>query len=293
MLKLGIIGYPLEHSLSPVMHNAALQYLNVSGSYRAIEVTENELEKVFNQLKDSGFKGFNVTIPHKITIIPFLDELSETAKLAGAVNTVTFKNDGKSLGENTDVLGFWEAIPKDAKKEISKQSITLLGTGGSARAIGVALLKNNAKTVKIFGRNKEKLSSFIDFMESIKKLTDSKTIIKNGLISELDLTNTFMLINSTPLGMYPNIDASPATKEELKKMMSNGIVYDIIFNPPQTLLLLQARSIGLRTINGTEMLIRQGAQSLSIWLEQDVAPVGVMRLAVYQSLEEAKASKNL
>lgn len=293
MLKLGIIGYPLEHSLSPVMHSAALQYLNVSGSYRAIETEEKELERVFKQLKDSRFKGFNVTIPHKITIIPFLDELSETAKLAGAVNTVVFRNGGKSAGENTDVAGFWEAIPKDAREDISKETVSLLGTGRSARAIGVALLKNNAKIIKIFGRSKEKLSAFLDFMESRRELTGSKTKIEGGLISGLDLTNTFMLINSTPLGMYPNIDASPVTKEELKKMMPNGIVYDIIYNPPQTLLLLQARSLGFKTINGTEMLIRQGAQSLSIWLEQNVAPVGVMRLAVNHSLEEVKASKNL
>ena len=279
MLKLGIIGYPLEQTLSPVMHTAALQYLNINGHYRAYEVSENELKETFEQLKTSGMKGFNVTIPHKISIIPLLDELTDTAKLVGAVNTVTFKENGKSVGDNTDAMGFWEAIPEDTRKRISlekEKNISIVGCGGSAKAIAIALLLNNTKHIKVYGRDKEKLTNFKNFL-------DSK--IEIDLLKNIDLSKTSLLINTTPIGMHPKINSSPVSIQELKKLPSNAIVYDIIYNPPETKLLQDASSLNLKTINGIEMLIRQGAHSLRIWLEQDIAPLGAMRLAVLQSFK--------
>ncbi|MBI3590078.1 MAG: shikimate dehydrogenase [Candidatus Melainabacteria bacterium] len=276
MLKLGIIGYPLEHSLSPVMHTAALQYLNINGHYRAYEVSENELKGIFEQLKGSGMKGFNVTIPHKINIIPLLDELTETAKLVGAVNTVTFKENGKSIGDNTDAMGFWEAIPENLRKIIPGKSVSILGCGGSAKAIVAALLLNDTKHIKVYGRDEEKLTNFKNFLDSR---------IEIDLLKNIDLSKTSMLVNTTPVGMHPKTNNSLISIQELKKLPADAIVYDIIYNPSETKLLKDARSLNLKTINGIEMLIRQGAYSLRIWLEQDIAPLGAMRLAVLQSLK--------
>lgn len=283
MLKLGIIGYPLEHSLSPAMHTAALQYLNISGSYRAFETKESELTRVFNQLKDSGIKGFNVTIPHKVNIIQLLDELTERAKLIGAVNTVTFK-DGKSIGDNTDIVGFWEAIPEELRNKIPDKKVSVLGCGGSAYAIVIALLLNKVKNIKVYGRDLEKLTNFKAFIESRNKMLNFGANIEIDLLGKINLRDTFMLVNTTPLGMYPNVDNSPLTINDLSKLPKGAFVYDIIYNPLETKLLFDANSLKLTTLNGIEMLIRQGATSLGIWLEQEVAPLGVMRLALQSML---------
>ena len=283
MLKLGIIGYPISHTLSPQMHTAALQYLNINGIYRAYEVKEDELIQMFNQLKDSGIKGFNVTIPHKISIISLLDELTETAKLIGSVNTVTITKEGKAIGENTDIIGFWETIPNDIKQNLPNLKATIIGCGGSALAVTVALLMNKVKHLKILGRNTAKLSLLKDFIDSRKTLLQSDTIIEKGLMDRVDLSETNILINTTPVGMYPKVDFSPVTKEEILQLPKDALIYDLIYNPQETLLLTLGKYLDRRTINGVEMLIRQGAASLGIWLEQKVAPHGAMRLAVLQN----------
>lgn len=262
------------------MQMAALQYLNISGEYKAYEIKENELEKVFEELKNSGIRGFNVTIPYKTKIIPLIDTLSERAKLVGAINTVTFDKDKKSIGDNTDVIGFWDAIPEEIRKKLKGQNISILGYGGSARAACVALISNGVKNIKVYGRNKEKLEEF-------KKHFN---LIEIDLLVNINLSNTFMLVNATPIGMFPNVDDSPVLKVELKKLPEEAIVYDIIYNPPETQLLKYASSLKKKTLNGIEMLIRQGAASLGIWLSQEVAPLGAMKLAVMQSVETLHAT---
>lgn len=269
MLKLGIIGYPLEHSLSPQMHTAALQYLNINSEYKAYEIKENEFDNKIKQLIKSGIKGFNVTIPYKTKIVPVLDELTERAKSTGAVNTVTVLDNGKTIGDNTDVTGFWEAIPEDIRKNISTKNITIIGCGGAAYAATFALLSNGAKSIKVYGRNKDKLSSFKDLFKAIDI----------DLIENINLSNTDILVNATPVGMYPDIEKSPLSKEKLSKMPKSAFVYDLIYNPQETKLLKDAKSLNLKTINGTEMLIRQGAKSLAIWLDLKEVPIGVMRQA--------------
>ena len=286
MLKFGIIGYPLEHSFSPVMHSAAMQYLNIKGEYKPYEIKEDELKAKIKGLKESGLKGFNVTIPHKIKIIPYLDELTKRAKLVGAINTVTITS-GKLTGENTDVIGFWEAIPEEIRKELRGKTISILGYGGSACACAIALLLNTKfKTLNIYGRNQEKLLAFKTFiLEKIKQLK-LKTKVTYNLIKDIDLSDTFTLINTTPIGMYPDRNNSPLKKEELTKLPPEALVCDLIYNPEETKLLKYAKELNKRTLNGTEMLIRQGAASLGIWLNQKVSPIGVMRLALKHNIPE-------
>ena len=274
-LKLGIIGYPLEHTLSPIMHTAALQHLNINGEYKAYEIKEEELEKRISEFKKQNFKGLNVTIPYKKKIIPFLDEMSDNAKLSGAVNTITFLEGGKLRGNNTDVTGFWESIPEQIRKNLTGKKITVLGCGGSSDAVVTAILNNASPgEIVICGRDKNKLS--------LKKPHQNVSI---SLIRDVDLSTADVLINTTPVGMSPNINNSPVSIDQLKKMPEGSLVYDIIYNPSETKLLKDAKSLGLNALNGVEMLVRQGAASLNIWLDKNVAPVQIMRDAVMDSLE--------
>ena len=269
MLKFGIIGYPLEHSLSPVMQNAALQYLNISGEYKAYEIKEEELKETVKQLINDGLKGFNVTIPHKIKIIPLLDEVTNIAKQVGAVNTVIIQN-GKTIGDNTDITGFWEAIPKEIRKNLKGKVVSIIGCGGSAYACIVAFISNGIQKINIYGRNIDKL----------KKIKEHFKSIEINLMNDVDLSNASMLVNTTPVGMYPNVNDSPFSKGILEKLPQDAIVYDIIYNPSETKLLRDAKSLNKITINGIEMLIRQGAASLAKWIEIKEPPLGVMRLAI-------------
>ena len=282
MLKFGILRSPSGYSLSEVMQTAALQYLNIRGEYKAYGVKEEELKNIFEKLKQEDTSGLNVTIPHKISIIPLLDKLTKTAKSVGAVNTIIFK-DGKSIGDNTDVIGFWESMPEEIKKEIPNKIISILGCGGAAHAVCTALILNNTKKITVYGRNKNKLENFKKhFTETPRQGVYE---IKTGLLDDIDLFDTFMLVNTTPIGMYPKTNETPITKEKLNKLPKDAFVYDIIYNPSETKLLEDSKSFGLKTLNGVEMLVRQGAASLNIWLGKEIAPLSVMRAAVLNELK--------
>ncbi|MBI2996162.1 MAG: shikimate dehydrogenase [Candidatus Melainabacteria bacterium] len=276
MLKLGIIKFSNTPSLSTIIYDAAFQHLNINGEYKVYEVKPEELENLLKELKKEKVRGVNVTIPHKINIIPLLDELTDRAKEIGAVNTVTFNDDGKTIGDNTDASGFWDAMPISIRKNIAGKNVAILGCGGAAHACAMALLLNNVSQINIYGRNKDKLERFKNFLESKNKSTK----IQVDLVSNINLSNTFMLVNTTPVGMYPNIDQCLVTKKDLQYLPSDAFVYDIIYNPPKTKLLQYAKSLDLKTLNGVEMLVNQGAESLNIWLGKDVAPIIIMKNAL-------------
>ncbi len=284
MLKFGIIRSPQGYSLSTVMQTAALQQLNINGEYKSYETNPEDLEKLFKKLKALGINGVNVTIPHKISIIPLLDELTKRAKLIGAVNTIIFKEDGKTIGDNTDSSGFWEGIPENIKGNILEKEVAMLGCGGAACAVAIAFLSNKIKILKIFARDKNKLNDFKNSLEQKKEKLKSNTVIETDLLSNLDLLNISILVNTTPVGMYPDINSSPVSIDHLKQLPSNAVVYDIIYKPQETKLLKDARALNKKTINGVEMLVRQGAESLNIWLNQNIAPLDVMRNAILEAL---------
>ena len=285
MLKLGIIKSQVGHSLSEVMQTAALQHLKIKGEYKEYGFSPENLQEEFNKLKSCGIKGLNVTIPHKVRIIPFLDELTDTAKLIGAVNTITFDEKGKSIGDNTDLLGFWEGIPENIRKEIEGKNTAILGCGGAANAVAIAFLKNKVKKIKVYGRNKEKLTEFKSFLESKKEILKSETEIFTDLIGNINLSDVFILTNTTPIGMFPNVGESILSMQDLEKLLKDAFVYDIIYKPEETKLLKDAKLLNLQTLNGVEMLVRQGAASLNIWLGKKVAPIEIMRIAVIESLK--------
>ena len=284
MLKFGIIRSPQGYSLSTVMQTAALQQLNINGEYKSYEANPEDLKKLLKKLKELKINGVNVTIPHKISIIPLLDELTERATLIGAVNTIIFKKDGKTIGDNTDASGFWEGIPENIKGRLIEREVAMLGCGGAACAVAIAFLSNKIKTLQIYARDKNKLNSFKNSLEQKKEQLKSHTIIEAKLLTNINLSKTSMLINTTPVGMYPDINSSPVQINNLKQLSDDAVVYDIIYKPKETKLLKDAGSLNKKTINGVEMLVRQGAESLNLWLNQDIAPLDVMRNAVMEEL---------
>lgn len=283
MLKLGILKFSGSKSLSKPMHLAALKVLGLDGEYSIYECLPENLKIQFQELKDSNVRGVNVTIPHKIPLMQLVDKLTERAKLVGAVNTVIFEKN-ETIGENTDLYGFFEAIPKEIKNKIANSDVALLGCGGAACACAIAFMQNNVKTLKIFARDINKLKSFKNELEAKKELIKSNTNIEIGLLSEASLKDVYILTNTTPVGMSPDSNSTPLPKEKLKDLRKDALVYDIVYNPSETLLLKDAKSLGYKTLNGVEMLILQGVESLKLWTNRNDIPVDIMREAVLKEL---------
>jgi len=253
-----VIGHPIEHSMSPVMHNAALNDLSLDYVYLAFDVPPPDLEKAILGYKKGNVKGINVTIPHKEAIIHYLDELDTLSKQIGAVNTV--KNEGGVLlGRNTDALGAKQALI-DAGFKIKGKKALILGAGGAARAVSFALTEKIEEII-ICNRTEERA------IKLAKELQDKTKIKATGKdMSEKTLRTLVysvdILINTTPIGMYPEIDISPISKDLLNE---NLFVFDIIYNPLQTQLLKDAKEIGSKTLNGLDMFINQGALAFEWW----------------------------
>ena len=253
-----VIGHPIEHSMSPIMHNAALKELSLDYIYLAFDVPPNALEKAILGFKKSNMKGINVTIPHKEAIIHYLDELDPLSKQIGAVNTV--KNEGGVLlGRNTDALGAKQAL-LDAGFKIEGKKALIMGAGGAARAISFGLTE---KIDEIFISNRTEERA-IKLAKELQDKTKIKATGKDTSKKTLrTLTNSVdILINTTPIGMYPKIDVSPISKDLLNE---NLFVFDIIYNPLQTRLLKDAKEIGSKTLNGLDMFINQGALAFEWW----------------------------
>jgi shikimate dehydrogenase len=275
---LGVIGDPVEHSLSPTMHNAALTALGLDFVYLPLPVKVKGLKAALEGFEAIGVVGFNVTIPHKQAIIPLLAEVTPKAKLVGAVNTVWWTEAGWS-GTNTDVTGF--IAPLQKLRNQSGVTPIVLGNGGAARAVVVGCAELGCEEVHVVGRNGEKLRQFQESWQGTP--LENKVIVHFREDLPNLLPNANLLINTTPVGMFPKIDALPVNTEMMEKINQSAIAYDLIYNPRPTKFLQIAQQQGLQTIDGTEMLIEQGAAALEIWLQQP-APNDIMRSALLTAL---------
>ncbi len=277
---LGIIGDPVEHSLSPVMQNAAINHLGLDYIYVPFPVKGENLEKAIAGFKAIDLVGFNVTIPHKQAIISFLTEITPTAKAISAVNTV-WRTETGWKGTNTDVTGFIAPL-KAMSRNWSEMTPVVLGNGGAARAVIAGLAELGWREINLVGRNKDKLAIFYQSWQNSPQITELLKIHywENlpGLLPTADL-----IVNTTPVGMYPNVDRSPIEASLMKKLKLNAIAYDLIYTPSPTQFLSLAQEQGATIIDGAEMLVQQGASALEIWLQQPV-PVKVMREALLQQL---------
>ena len=273
---LGVIGHPVEHSLSPVMHNAAIADLGVDYVYLPLPIKPEDLDKAIAGFEAIGLVGFNITIPHKQSILPLLNHVSPEAEMIGAVNTVWRNGDGWS-GTNTDVKGFVSPL-QDLQKDWSQVTPIILGNGGAARAVVVGCWQLGCSEIIVVGRNQDKLKRFKQSWQN----TPLHNLVKINIWSDLqDLVGqTQLLVNTTPVGMYPYIDSSPMEAKVMAKLAPQAIAYDLIYTPNPTKFLQQAQNRGAIAISGLEMLVQQGAAALEIWLQQSV-PVDVMRESIF------------
>jgi shikimate dehydrogenase len=276
---LGVIGSPIAHSLSPVMHNAAIKHLGVDYVYLPLPVDPQKLAAAIAGFEAIGLQGFSVTIPHKQTVTAFLSETSAIAQAVGAVNTVYRTEQGWG-GTNTDVAGFLAPL-QAIEQSWSDKTAVILGSGGAARAVVAGCAQLGCSEIQVIGRDLQKLQAFqqswrnapLPIALSIHPWQDLFT-----LLPQADL-----LVNATPIGMHPQEQASPLTAAEIEHLSPVTLVYDLIYTPSPTLLLRQAQAQGAVAIDGLEMLVQQGAAALQLWLQQP-APLEIMRQALKRKL---------
>lgn len=259
--KFALIGYPLGHSLSKVIHEAGFKSLGIEATYDILETPPDSLVDRIKWLKTNGYKGFNVTIPLKLPITLFVNEVDKYADLARAVNTVSIQADKFLKAYNTDVIGFKRAIPSDINLKSAR--VAILGTGGAAHAACIALTECGVKEIAFFTRN---IPNSIDLMNYVRRKFPSVEFNVYQIENIRDLGEYSMLVNTTPIGMLGKAgDMMPVEMKALQTLNKNAVVYDVIYNPKKTVLIKSAEKLGLRTITGLDMLIYQAAAAQEIW----------------------------
>ncbi len=286
---LGVIGNPISHSLSPIIHNAAIEHLGLDYRYLAFPVAPERLAIALDGFAAIGLVGSSVTIPHKQAIVPLLAEITPLAQAVGAVNTIWNTSTGWH-GTNTDVAGFVSPLAA-IQRDWSNTTAVVLGNGGAARAVVVGCHQLGCGRIQVFGRAAAKLEQFQSSWADIQlpiagSETQQQVTITTHLWIELSAsieTDNLLLVNSTPIGMYPQIEESPISAETIQGIGANSIAYDLIYTPQPTKFLQLAKDAGMMTIDGTEMLVQQGAAAFELWLQQP-APIQIMRQALVQTL---------
>lgn len=270
----GLIGHPVEHSFSPPMHNAAFDALNMDYAYVAFDVNPNDLKSAIEGAESLNIKGFNVTIPHKVDVMQYLDELDEVARLIGAVNTIDFKN---LKGYNTDGIGAVKAI--EEVTSIKNKNVIVAGAGGASRAISFYIAKYGAESLTILNRNEAKAESLASDVSDSGLIGEVASDSINAIGNYMDGAD--VLIDTTPLGMHPNINDEPIVKADM--MDEDLVVFDAVYNPNETVLIKEAIKANAKPVYGIKMLLYQGAESFKIWTGK-TAPVDVMEKALRNTL---------
>ena len=268
------LGDPVDGNPTGVMEEAAFAAKKLNWRYLTIQVKKGDLPPAFSGLKAMGFRGFNLTMPHKLDIIPMLDELTEAASIIGAVNTVIERN-GRWIGENTDGKGFVTAL-KLAGVDPAGQTFTILGAGGAARAISVECALAGAKSITIINRNEARGRELAALIAE-KIAAESRYLHWEPAMTVP--TDTEILINATCVGLHPNVTDKPDL--DYSTITDRMVVSDVVFNPVDPVFLQEARARGAKTVSGIGMLVQQGALNFTLWTGED-APVDVM----YQTLEQ-------
>ncbi len=279
MLKLGIIGYPLGHSISAVIQKAGLKSIGLEGVYDVMETPPEELINRIKYIKANNYSGFNVTIPLKVPMSLFLDDIDDYANIAGCVNTVKVNDDKTFYGYNTDIYGFKTAIP--AEINLKEKNASILGTGGAARAAVVGLAELGVKEIDFYTRNIINSRQTLDYVRA----KFPNVIFNVYQIQNIrSLEHSSIIVNSTPIGMKGFMaDQMPLEKEDLDKLNPDTIIYDIVYNPIKTILIQEAQNRGLRTISGLDMLIYQAQRAIEIWTGKS-PDVNLMKIAALEAL---------
>lgn len=250
-----VIGYPVKHTLSPVLHNYWLQQYNIDGAYIPLEVSPENIVEVIKTLPKMGLRGCNITVPHKEAVIAALDEVSDIAKRIGAVNTITVTNEGKLLGTNTDAYGFIQNVKNQvADIDFSAGRAVVIGAGGAARAICAGLQDENVPEIIIVNRTQEKA-------EAIQTHLGGEIKVVSWKDRESVLSCANFLVNTSILGMQ----GKPALELNISLLPDNAVVADIVYTPLQTQLLKDAKDNGLKAVSGLGMLLHQAVPGFEFW----------------------------
>jgi shikimate dehydrogenase len=270
----GVFGTPVSENPTGVMQEAAFAATGLNWRYLTIEVQPENLADAVAGARAMGFQGFNLTIPHKVAVIPLLDGLSREAELIGAVNTV--RREGKRLiGENTDGRGFLRSLREDAGVDPRGKTAVILGAGGAARAIGTELVLAGLSRLTIVNRSQQRGANLA---RELAAKTGADVVYCPWPEAGLEIADgTDVLIQATSLGLYPNVDLMPAVR--LERSPRELVVCDAVFNPAETKLLAHARACGLRTLDGLSMLVNQGIIGFEIWTGRK-APEKAMKEAL-------------
>lgn len=279
MNKFGLMGYPLGHSISPAIHKAGFNSLGIDASYELLETDPEDLVDRVKFFKHNHYSGFNVTIPLKLPISLFLQEVDRTADIAGAVNTVKIDDKVIFKGYNTDVLGFKKAIPSDIV--LTGKRAAILGTGGASRAAAIGLIDLGVKGIDFYTRN---IPNSMDLLNYMRRLFPNVNFETHQIERVRDLSMFDMVVNTTPIGMLGrSADMMPLESAAIQTIPKHAVVYDVIYNPKKTLLLKESEKSGLRTINGLDMLIYQAVSAQEIWFGR-TPDFAEMKIAAFEAL---------
>ena len=260
--KFALIGYPLGHSLSEYIQLAGFKSLNIKATYELLPTAPEELVDRIKYLRNNGYSGFNVTIPLKLPVTMFLDEVDPSANIVKAINTVVIDPQTNALkGYNTDVTGFIKAIPEEIS--IYNKTIAILGTGGAARAAITALAQKQVHEIKIYTRN---IANCIELLEYLRKSFPNVEFNSYQIDKFKDLSGIDMVVNATPIGMSGQaVGYSPLEEEELITLPNHALIYDVVYNPKKTNLIKMAQKHNYKTVTGLDMLIYQAQEAQKIW----------------------------
>ena len=277
--SLGIIGYPLGHSISPVFQQAALDAAGIDATYEGWETAPEDLARRLASFRSDGFVGSSVTIPHKESVMALLDEVSEGARLIGSVNTIIYR-EGKLIGHNTDAPGFLRGLRENSGFEPEGKDTVLVGTGGAGRAVAFGLAGDGVASLMLVNRT---VSRAERLGEEVSRAYPDVRVSVEGEIPEG--FEYHLLVNGTSVGMKHTAmeDASPVSRDRLVR---GALVYDLIYNPEETVLLKQAKEAGSQTLGGLPMLVFQGAEAFELWFGRE-APVEAM----FRAAQEAMANR--
>ena len=277
---LGIIGFPIKHSISPVFQQAALDYCGINASYQAWEVAPDAVGAFIQGLRDPDILGINVTVPHKEAVIPHLDEVDDWATEAGAVNTVVNRS-GRLTGHNTDGYGFLRALHIEGAFNPQGRRVLILGAGGAARGVVLALIRESVSSLTIANRTVARAQRLAELARSRGITSEAIPLVGDNLARAAGRAG--LIVNCTTIGMAHGPDET-GTPLSWQQISPTAMVYDLVYNPLETPLLREAARAGARTLGGIAMLVYQGAASFEMWTGSK-APVVVMMRTAEQALK--------
>lgn len=276
----GLIGYPLGHSVSPAMQQAAFDYYKLDLRYEAWETEPSELDRVLERLRQPSILGANVTVPHKEVVVSLMDELDDLALEIGAVNTIV-NRDGRLAGYNTDAGGFLRALRQEGGFDPAGKRVVLLGAGGVARAVSFILARAGAKSLVLTDIIAERAHRLASDLERSLAL-EIRALFRDSPQFAEALSGCDLLVNCTPIGMKHS-DSEGQSPLEAGLIPKRALVYDVVYNPIETPLLAEARKAGAGTLNGLAMLVYQGALAFELWTGRE-APIDIMFEAAKEAL---------